>query len=78
MFLNLEIINYQTIISNKIYFILVKIFTKSLRFVTPATKTITNEIKVATPLRHNKTSLYHILVKNINTHPGITIKSGFT
>ena len=43
-------------------------FTKNSRFVKLVTKTVSNAIKEATLHRHNE-SLYHILVKNINTQP---------
>ena len=54
---------------NKIYFERVTIFTKSPRFLKSVTKTVPNVIKEATLHRHNKRSLYHILVKNINIPP---------
>lgn len=54
---------------NKIYFERVTISTKSPRFLKPVTKTVPNVIKEATLHRHNKRSLYHILVKNINIPP---------
>ena len=54
---------------NKIYFERVTIFTKSPRFLKPVMKTVPNVIKEATLHRHNKRSLYHILVKNINIPP---------